>query len=38
LELKAGSHRITILVTKDAGDLASIRVELAEGSAQWTAP
>jgi hypothetical protein len=33
LTLKAGSHLVTVLVTRDAGDLKAIRVELLDGAA-----
>ncbi|MCB1274998.1 PVC-type heme-binding CxxCH protein [Prosthecobacter sp.] len=33
LELTAGTHRISILVTRDAGDLADLRVEILDGAA-----
>ena len=33
LDLKAGSHLVTVVITRDAGELANIRVELLEGAA-----
>lgn len=33
LDLKAGSHLVTVLVTRDAGDLKALKVELVEGAA-----
>jgi hypothetical protein len=33
LDLKAGSHRVTVLVTRDAGELKTFRVELLDGAA-----
>ena len=33
LDLKAGSHLVTVLVTRDAADLKALRVELLEGAA-----
>jgi putative heme-binding domain-containing protein len=33
LDLKAGSHIISVVVTRDAGDLKTLRVELLEGGA-----
>jgi putative heme-binding domain-containing protein len=33
LELAAGTHRVSVLVTRDAGDLASLRVEILDGAA-----
>ncbi len=33
LDLKAGSHLVTVVVTRDAGDLKALRVELLEGAA-----
>ncbi len=33
LELKAGSHLVTVVITRDAGDLKAYRVELLEGAA-----
>ena len=33
LELSPGIHRISVLVTRDAGDLASLRVEILDGAA-----
>ncbi len=34
LQLSAGVHRISILVTRDAGDVKTLRVELLDGAAQ----
>lgn len=33
LNLKAGSHLVTVVATRDAGDLKAVRVELLEGAA-----
>lgn len=33
LDLSAGTHRISVLVTRDAGDLAAFRVEILDGAA-----
>jgi hypothetical protein len=33
LELAAGTHRISVLVTRDSGDLAAFRVEILDGAA-----
>jgi hypothetical protein len=33
LELGAGTHRISVLVTRDAGELAALRVEILDGAA-----
>jgi hypothetical protein len=33
LDLKAGSHRVTVLVTRDAGELKTFRIELLDGAA-----
>ena len=33
LDLPAGTHRISVLVTRDAGDLATFRVEILDGAA-----
>ncbi|MDB6118286.1 MAG: dehydrogenase, partial [Verrucomicrobiaceae bacterium] len=33
LDLKAGSHLVTVLVTREAGDLQGLRVELVDGAA-----
>lgn len=33
LDLAAGTHRISVLITRDAGDLAAFRVELLDGAA-----
>ncbi len=33
LDLSAGTHRISVLVTRDAGDLATFRVEVLDGAA-----
>jgi hypothetical protein len=33
LDLKAGGHRVTVLVTRDAGELKTFRVELLDGAA-----
>ncbi len=33
LDLKAGSHLVTVVVTRDAGDLKALRVELLDGAA-----
>ena len=32
LELKVGPHRVSVLVTRDAGDLAAFRVEILDGA------
>ena len=33
LDLSAGTHRISVLVTKDAGDVSALRVEILDGAA-----
>ncbi|MBE2286341.1 MAG: HEAT repeat domain-containing protein [Prosthecobacter sp.] len=33
LELTAGTHRISVLITRDSGDLAAFRVEILDGAA-----
>ena len=33
LDLSAGTHRISVLVTRDAGEVAGLRVEILDGAA-----